>query len=201
MVVRRPEHASAIFHNLNYALGERIYRGLDRLPWEDLDNDYYAGELPDHLQELRSQLELRNADFSGVRLLQGYSETEEIWQRYRDTCEIIAVSSPELSAMKGSVEYDGPLRYLGTDCFILGEWSVVLRGIFARPKYFTREVTALNRFGLFDAVGDFSELVERYVQFAYDGLIEPLGDQPTVSVVKVFAAFDDRPDSGLRFSR
>jgi hypothetical protein len=185
MVVRKPKYATGVFHTLNYELGDRNYLGVDRLPWEDLDVSYYRGEVPTSFLEIMELLRTENKDYSGLPVLKDYEKAVDVWLGCRETSDIIAIWSPELSKIKGSFPYSGNLRYLGLDCFALGEWSVILRGIFAKPDRFVCQTNYLNENGLLFSC-DCQSILNRYVDLARENELEPLSNNAEATCLSVF---------------
>jgi hypothetical protein len=186
MVVRRPEYAKAVLHDPKNVIGQTIYRGIDRLAWEDLDEAYYNGTLTDDL--LATWKTLRSpGDLSGLRLSKDYVAASRVWERWNERSEIIAVWSPELEELKGSIAYEKELTYLGLDCFCLGEWSVLLHGVYRKPDEFGWVLERLNEHGLLDAESDCSAVFSRYLELSANEIVEPLMQGATIINVRVFA--------------
>jgi hypothetical protein len=157
-----------------------------RLPWEDLDEAYYAKCLPLSLLPIREKLNRENDDFAGVRLLKDYQEAREVLEFSKNKSEIIAIWSPELEVLRGSVRCTVPLGLLGLDCFCLGEWSVLLAGVYVRPEYFSSAVAQLNESGLLTSDDDCNELFCRYVELSVTEVVEPLMVDPKHTNVRVY---------------
>jgi hypothetical protein len=188
MVVRKPECQQAAFHNVRWRLGDKIYRGIDRLPWEDLDDAYYQGVLDGALLALRKRLEAENRDLTGIKTIKDYEAAREVWQAYQDKSEILAVWSPELAEVKGSFVYEGHLDYLGIDCTSPGEWSVLLSGVFAHPELFPLEADRLNAFGLLESEADCDAAFGHYMELASRGRVEPVRSDARPCRIRVFSA-------------
>src|SRR5262245_57542525 len=114
VVVRKPEHVKAAMLTPNMWLGDKPYRGVDRLRWADLDVAYYDGRLPSDVSPIQQQLHRDTADFSGLKLLTDYQKAEARGFS-GEKSEIIAVWSPYLEDTKGTIPCDINLRYLGLD--------------------------------------------------------------------------------------
>src|SRR3954467_5329062 len=73
------------------------YRGVDRSMWRDIQDDYYAGRLPIHLQMLYAQLSASDNDSTFIRVLASRDATN-LFLDYNEGIkaknEIIIVSSP-----------------------------------------------------------------------------------------------------------
>ncbi len=187
MVVRKPEHSTGTFHNTPYQIDENIYLGVDRLAWEDIGEDYYAGRLSPSLARIKESLRLQNNDFVGLDVLRSYEDAVSVWRAFKEKNDIVAVRSSEVSEIKGSFDYDGEMNFLGYDCFCLGEWSVLLRGVYARPEHFSQEVKLLNEHGLLSTHVDCQAVFLRYLELSANQIVEPLRSGPTATHVEVFA--------------
>jgi hypothetical protein len=187
LVVRKPQWATATFHQLNNQIDGKIYHGVDRLPWEDIDTDYYAGKLQTSLIPIRKKIEGQNKDLIGLNLLQDYDEALEVHRAYREKTDVLSVYSPELAQIKGCFSSPNAGTYIGIDCFCFGEWSIILRGIYVKPEYFTRELNCLNSFGLFQSNSDCPSALSQYLQLASRGLVEPLREGAVARGIRVFS--------------
>jgi hypothetical protein len=190
MVVRKPEHAIGVFHEPNRKIGQKTYRGVDRLPWEDLKLAYYKGDLPTPLLPLWQELKLGSRDFTGLKLLTNYSDAVAVKNNWHEVSEIIALWSPELEQIKGGINCEIELIDIGLDCFCLGEWSVLLDGVYAQPEYFEWAVGRLNQHGLLSSDSDCSAIFDRYLELARTDIVEPLEDGAKATNIRVFACAD-----------
>lgn len=191
-VVRKPDHAAADRYKLNLRLNGKTYRGTDRLPWEDLDDAYYNESISRELFHVREQLERQNKDLLGPRLLRDYAEALTVWQAFEECTEIIALWSPEIARIKGSFQHDGALRFVGLDCVSLGEWSVILRGVFCRPNYFSAVISSLNEWGLCSSDIECDAIYNIYSELSLSENVEPLMINPTICHVRVFVVDEHR---------
>jgi hypothetical protein len=154
------------------------YAGMDRQRWVDLfDEDYYAKRTPQEIAPLASALYATTADFSGLALCQ---DAQLAWQLL-DYCnrgsmnnELIAVRSQSLDGMKGAIETNVNVEWLGFDVFALGEWSLLKEGVFMYPQHYSAWVPRLNQFGLFDDSSWLEEFVSAYDEAVKAGRSEPL---------------------------
>ena len=109
------------------------------------------------------ELNLGAGDFSGLTLLKDYQNAKEVLRFSRKKSEIIAIWSPELEEIKGALHCDVDLDYLGIDCFAMGEWSVLLSGVYERPEYFPQTVAQLNHYVVLTAGAEFQAVFDRYI--------------------------------------
>lgn len=186
LVVRKPNHASNERLSPNLRLGDKVYRGIDRLRWEDFDSAHYDGRLPSSLRSIWQELDQDSNDFSGVPLLKDYQKAKKVLKFSGPWSEIIAIWSPELDRVKGSLVCDIELRYLGMDCFCLGEWSILLSGAYERPELFSETTTRLNEYGLLNDEADCLLAFERYSHLADSEMVEPLAIGSKATNVRVY---------------
>jgi hypothetical protein len=186
LVVRKSEQATNEQLKPQLRIGETIYRGVDRLRWEDLDRAYYEGRLPADLLHLWTELDRDSNDFSGISVLKSYANAKEVLRFSGDRSEIIAIWSPELEITKGTIQSDIHLRYLGIDCYCLGEWSLLLNGVYERPDLFAETVARLNEHGLLNDEAECIAAREIYRRLETEELVEPLAVTGTTTSLRVF---------------
>lgn len=155
-----------------------FYGGVDRMEWFDVDEDYYAGSLPQEINAIRETIKKACADFTGIKIcsnLQSAIKLLDYSNRIQTRNEIIAVSSPTLIKLKGSLNIDSShIHWLGYDVICLGHWSLLCDGLFARPGAFERWLPSLNKHGLFSSDTVVEDYNRDYRQAALHGLVEEL---------------------------
>jgi hypothetical protein len=171
IVVRRPEYAETKVFKLNLQIDGKLYRGVDRLRWEDVELAYYQQRLPSALLPIWQEIERDSSDLLGLKLLKDYGKADEILRFSGDRSEMIAIWSPELETIKGTIRCDIRLNYLGLDCFSLGEWSVLPNGVYLRRNCFPEAISQLNQYGLFTSEAACDEVFKRYVDLASQGIL------------------------------
>ena len=159
-------------------LGGILYGGLDRMPWFDVDEEYYAGTLPAGLATARTKLKKNNSDFTGIELCQDLTQALELL-RYANRStrknELIAVRSERLARIKGAVDLRSPsAKWIGYDVVGLGEWSLIREGLFAVPSAFAGWETELNEDGLFPLPAKAAAYARAYLGASRAGLVEEL---------------------------
>lgn len=187
IVVRKPEYAKNETLKSNMNIGKKVYRGIDRLRWEDVELAYYDRHLPEDIIPIWRKIAQDTADFSGIKLLKDYRETKKILDLSNDWCEVIAIWSPYLEEIKGAFHCGIDLTYLGLDCFSIGEWSVILSGVYEKPTYFTETITQLNKDGLLTSVVECDALYARYLELSSSEIVEPLMEGARATNIKIFS--------------
>lgn len=192
MVLRKPEFAVAKSCNLNFRLEQKTYRGIDRLPWEDIDDAYYSGRISSELMRVRQQIESENRGVLGPRLLRDLDAVRTVWRVFKERTEIVAICSSELASNGNAAPFDGSFRFIGFDCISLGEWSVILRGVFYRPDLFPDFVPLLNENGLLASESKCKELFYRYVDLSStnEDIVEPLMDAARPTCIQMYLVDD-----------
>jgi hypothetical protein len=186
MVVRKPEYAKEGDLKPSMQVGKKIYRGVDRLPWEDFDAAYWDRGLPSDLMPIREELEQSKSDFSGLALLKSYEKAEKVLNFSGEKSEIVAIWSPHIESIKGGMYTEVSLSYLGIDCFCLGEWSILQAGVYEMPEHFQEVIMNLNEYGLLTSNDECDGLFVRYMELASSELVEPLREHPQMTSIKVF---------------
>jgi hypothetical protein len=195
VVVRTPKCAKAPYHQPNSEINSNYYNGIDRLQWEDLKQRYYSKKLPLSLHELHRQIKLQESELFGIQITRDYQLAERALKLNPEASEIIAIYSPELEGRFGVIDGDTyriSLNHIGYDCFSIGEWSLILRGMFARPAEFSLLVNRLNRWGLFENCDDCRLLEVEYLELSRSEIVEPLQDQPKFSCISIYSTEEQR---------
>jgi hypothetical protein len=151
-----------------------VYRGVERDPW-DLNNSGLATDESGEQERIRKQLAEWNGDISGLDISRSKDVALEFAAAARTSdWEIIVVRSPELVALKGTIDASDQIQWLGFDYFAVGEWSLVLHGVLRSPKSFARFVGDLNEYGLFRSADKLSTYVLNYREAGLAGHVEPI---------------------------
>jgi len=187
VVVHRLDRAATGKVAAKLRIGEKTYRGLDRLPWEDLERRYFDRRLPASLQPIYDMLKATNRDLSGIEILKSYSDAQEVLRFAGTTSEIIAIWSRELEELKGAEAANVDARFLGLDCLAIGEWSVLRDGVYAKPDQFAASVARLNEHGLLSSDHDCETAFRTYVALSREAIVEPLAADAVPMIVKIFA--------------
>lgn len=152
------------------------YAGVDRNRWADvMDDDYYEGKLP---RNVKSDLaRLKRNDFSGIDLCQDIAVASRLLtysNRSSLRNELIVIRSPSLAALKGCVETELAVEWVGFDVFALGEWSLISHGIFLHPDKYPDWRVQLNCHGLFNDPSLTSPYSLAYEEAVARGYSEPI---------------------------
>lgn len=170
--------------------GDIAYGGLERLPWHDVDTDYYEGTLPEDISLLRKRI---NSAYTVAGCMDLCDRLEDALQflqftnRKGDANEIIAVYSEGLAELKGSQGIEASsLQFLGFDITMM-EWSILRAGLFGCPSQFEEWHSFVNSNGLLSSREVFDDYVERYNTAARAGHVEELHEVLfRVEVVEIF---------------
>jgi hypothetical protein len=184
LVVRKPEHANGMNFEPNLKIGDLLYRGIDRLSWEDLSLSYFRGDLPTSLATIWQELEQSGRKLWGLKVLKSYPDAVRVWEYWQNENEILAIRDSNSDISAGSRI---SLSYLGVDCVVLGEWSVLLNGPYARPEHFSEIVNRLNSNGLLDSENDSAALFKRYEELARSEVVEPIMSGARPTHIRVFS--------------
>jgi hypothetical protein len=188
VVVHKPEYAKTTSLKPNMRIGEKTYRGVDRLRWEDIEVAYYDRRLPSDMLPIWQELRRDSADFSGLYVLKDYQTAKRALEYSGEKSELIAVWSPDLEQLKGAAPCHVSLTYLGLDCVIMGEWSVILSGVYLRPERFPEAVSQLNEHGLLTSDTECDSVLARYLDLASSEIVEPVMERPRATNIRVFKA-------------
>ncbi len=191
IVVRKPGLASTPDLSNVHELDGKLYHGVDRLPWEDLDAAYYDGNLRAELLSIRETLREESLDLSGFVILRDLAQARKVRDSWSSVSDIIAIWSRDLVQLKGVVRAEIDLDYLGLDCVggleFSNEWSVLSDGLYRAPEHFGSLRQRINAYGLLDSEDDCRAVFSRYVALSAQDIVEPLAESATPMIVKVFA--------------
>jgi hypothetical protein len=181
LVVRAPEENEVVHVppvRLVPSLNGIFYAGIDRCEWFDLyDEDYYSGAAPRRIASIAKAMEKECVDFSGIELTRDFNIARELLaysNRSIARNEIVAIRSSQLDEVKGTLDTDVPIEWLGLDVFGEGEWSLISYGLFASPERFGKWTGRVNASGLFDTPQDASEYERAYQTAVTLGQVEAL---------------------------
>ncbi len=108
LIVRKPHlnfdaQARGAFSSTPPKIDDIFYGGIDRMPWFDVDEDYYQGALPGDVKRARTDIKNGTSDFSGIEVCQDLSTTFLLLQhsnRDHFNNEIITLQSTKLAELK-----------------------------------------------------------------------------------------------------
>lgn len=159
-------------------IDEICYSGIDRMPWFELDEDLYSGTLSQEFVALRDKIQKKNDDFTDIKLLTDLDEVRSIlnysnWITERN--EIAVVFSEKLAEIKGTINTDMKVVWLGLDIYCPGYGSQLREGIFSKPELFSGFVKQLNPNGLFDIDSPvLADYVQMYRELSDAHNLEPI---------------------------
>jgi len=185
MVVRLPREnydaeGRGVFLSTPPGLGSVFYGGVDRMPWFDLDEEYYAGTLEREMLEFRDMLRRVNSDIWGLDVVHDLVTATRVLKSVNSNVarnELIAIRSSDLEEDKGTVSIEeGLVVWLGLDAVIPGHGSI-LAYVFRQPALFSDWVSKLNENGLLPSQYDVEAFAETYAAQAELGLVESVDRQ------------------------
>ncbi|MGO4127984.1 hypothetical protein AB4Z01_26555 [Inquilinus sp. YAF38] len=170
------------------------YRGIDRLPWEDVELLYYNGSRDLLVKDLMEALGSSSLSRFGIRAIPEFSLAKKVFDSFPERNEIIAVSVEKAGDLFGEIldyfEIDGDISFLGFDEMAHREWSIIAEGPCVSPENFDSFKERLNNYCLLDSVEDSIRLREEYLNLAKENIVEPLMENPeflTISIYKISA--------------
>ncbi len=182
VVVRNPDENyyvddSGIWPRQPPRIGKRYYGGAWRMPWCDIDFELYDRKLPKDIRALYTTnvIDVHGSGFSTCTNVEVANRLLRYCNRERQKCEIIAVYSPTLAAMKGEVHvHDNILVRRGLDPFQIGGGSLLIDGIFGSPDLFPGWAERLNDNGLLNTEDEVAEYISIFRHAVSAGLLEEL---------------------------
>jgi hypothetical protein len=153
-----------------------FYGGVWRMPWCDLEFERYAGKLPAELSDLylANVTDLQGSSLALCRELDIAKQFLGYCNRDQRKCELIAVHSPKLASIKGTIDVDDVLLEAGWEPFQIGGGSLLVDGVFAAPDRFPNWKEKLNANGLLSSLEECGKYILEYQRLAGAGLLEEL---------------------------
>jgi|SRR3989338_8659854 len=165
------------------------YKGLDRSPWQCVDEAYYEGRMSPELVVLRQQSrnrEVGNLSVGVVLSEQDAMDLASVCQDPVNTSEILVIE-PKGPVPDIDQERLGLSGGLGFDGYIDGYGSIILLGITTRPNLFEEFGGRLNGAGLFGTFVDLSDYLAIYNRVTASGNLEVLEGAGSVWVYDILA--------------
>jgi hypothetical protein len=186
LVVRKPtlcydEKVPRAYSTHARKIGEIYYSGVDRMPWYDVEEDYYINNLPQDILNIYLAVKRANRDFTGLNLCFDIQDALRLLRysnRNEPRDEIIAVYSESLINDKGSFISIAEIQWIGFDVFAFGEWSLLSEGMFLKPEKFPDFRSAIGPEGLFADWNSVAPYMEAYLSLSRAEIVEPLADPP-----------------------
>lgn len=177
VVVRLPEFVGEAFGDTLRPIcgsrGETIsYYGLDREPWRDFSDLFYAKQLTGKAEELWHRIKRsRLSDFSQEFCfeIQTAKEILEISNQISILNELIMIT-----ALSDISLTTGLTNVLGFDCYVDGYGSLLRLGLFQRVDVFSDFLSCINTNGLFNTPDQLSKYIEAYLERCLESGLEPI---------------------------
>jgi len=156
------------------------YGGIDRMPWFDVDEQFYAGTLPEPILNARRLIQISDNNISGVKLCKELDVALMLLDnsnRFNNANELIAVRSEALARLKGVVALDpARVEWRGYDVLALGQQSLLNDGLFVVPSAFPGWRARINNFGLLPTPDLVEPYTADYQAAATRGEVEDIAD-------------------------
>ena len=189
MVVRLPKlNTASIASTQNKIVipkqGHSYYCGLDRMSWKDLDDAYYDNQLPSDLIKIWGKKDFIRSIVADMELLSDIDDARKVLSfcnRDELQNEIIAVNVPCVEREPIKSSYALNMTWLGYDIFSIGEFSLLLSGIYKYPNAFNN--IKLNEYGLLDNSEAAQLYIAEYFNKVKRGICENIGGP--VEIIRV----------------
>jgi hypothetical protein len=187
VVVRLPEFAAGFAYPATPPLELKIYRGVDRLPWEDLREvqGKPSGRAPG-LRSFYAEMQNNTGHILGIPYTENFEDARKLLSDSGAIQnEIIAVSHADSARKVESILPSG-WKFIGYDGFSIGEWSLIREGIFLHRKYFEVFEDNINVFGLFYSRHKLYEYCNIYIDLQEREVVEPIRLDVEIQHLAVF---------------
>lgn len=174
----------------------KVYRGVDRYPWEDLDVAHRFGpKLSEGLEEIYKKVYGSIKWLAaGIRMTSSLEEAIKVLEfsnrNNLNSCEIIAIYSRKISENQGEFDSDVEINWIGCDIVRIGMGSMIKLGVFQADAFFERWGERLNKDGLIpdtkDSISFSQNLILDYKEFERNHNIEIMTDQePFIDMIRI----------------
>lgn len=193
IVVRLPWHnTNSIASQQNRIvipkIGNIYYWGIDRMPWEDFDDAFYKDLLTDEMADLWNKKTRYGDDLTGIEVFEDLNvacKVLEYCNKFEERNEIIGVCfecDNKLISTNGENSFQS--QWLGYDVYSMGEFSLILSGIYKYPKMFSISDVGLNDNGLFSDVDSAQEYIEIYNAKTRENICESVKGK--IEIINIF---------------
>lgn len=167
------------------------------MPWFDVDDDSYAGQLPPDVRQQWERLQSTNTDTSGIRLCREVAAAAAMLtyaNRRVAANELIALRSARLAEVKGTIRAkEIGLEWIGYDVVSLGWWSL-LEGLFWAPSAFPGWMVRVNGDGLLPDRETARAFIEAYRTAERAGDVEEIPEaEADTALIEIARVVDLHP--------
>jgi hypothetical protein len=188
LILRLPQYNDTLRAMLKRRFSEDVlekllkYRGIDRMPWEEVDSAFYAKSLPKGDGEIWANMQKeRKGQFGGfVCRTRKEAETLLAFSNSKQHInELCVFYSEKIAAIRGSIEIEENIEWLGYDVFSIDNWSLIASGVLCSPEFLRQWESDLNENLLLNSADNVSNLINDYKKFAKsDQFVEDLIEEP-----------------------
>jgi hypothetical protein len=158
------------------------YRGIDRMPWEEVDSAFYSKSLPKGDGEIWANMQKERRGLYGGIVCRTKKEAEALLSfsnRNQHANELCVYYSDKLSAIRGCIEIEETIEWLGYDVFSIDNWSLIANGVLCSSEFLRQWKSDLNENFLLDSADNVSKLIKDYKEFAKnDQFVEDIIEEP-----------------------
>lgn len=164
------------------------YSGIDRSPWRNVDEKYYADKLPNDLVVLRKQsfrshiMGLSFGTLASIRDVEQFAKVCDASDARR--LQILTVEFLG-SVFEAEMTLGDASCGLGLDAYVDGYGSILNLGFVQRPELFEMFLGKLNKYGLFNSIQDIQQYAVHYKEIATTANLEVIEDLAAVLVYHV----------------
>lgn len=164
-----------------------VYSGLDREPWECVDDMYYDKTLASELIVIRERSRKNYVGNYSPGTVQTVHEAFQLLSACKnDGQESEVVGIADLCGSETQFEPVDAHGILGLDCYIDGYGSLLTLGIFNKPEIFRDFHSYLNPYGLFESVDTVRQYSKIYCERSEFAKLEPIDDLNNMYIYAVF---------------
>lgn len=188
LVLRLPQHNEVLREMLKRRFSEDVlekllkYRGIDRMPWEEVDAAFYTKLLPKGVDEIWANMQKERRGVGGGIVCRTKKEAEALLSFSNGKqCinELCVFYSDMLAEIRGYIEIDETIEWLGYDVVSIDNWSLIASGMLCSPEFLQRWESNLNENILLDSADNVRDIIHDYKEFAKsDQFVEDLIEVP-----------------------
>lgn len=170
MVVRTPSEnydaeGRGIFSPKVSVVDNLCYGGVDRMPWFEIDEDYYSNNLSKKFIRIRNEMKQLRYHESDFRLIADKKIALDMLNysnKKKEINELIVIKSEINEKYSKFFSIDDEINWLGIDVYCHSYCAVLRQGYFDHPELFSQFSKDINQNGLLN-IDD--NLIDSYIKF------------------------------------
>jgi len=173
-------------NEVKYHHKNAVYKGVDRHPWIDIENEIYNSGHTNSSQSNYFDKVAPYDQYLGLHCCNSLSSCLELYRIFGIDMKGKAIISIENIGSLSQSEF----YFLGFDVWSCGEWSLLKEGLINCEDEFFSEVAKINKNGLLEDMESCEVFAKLYLEAVTRGLVEESSGESSIRFIKVFSVED-----------